>query len=296
MNKNNENYEEILLNFLDTVYQNILDDYNHIVKYHNNEIEEIYNYIINKQKFNICDINKCLFTSRHHQINNYGDDDDDESKNNQQQQQYKKIDFYKETMDSIHFYFMHCFDAGLRTLKNQRNLQQTQIKNDNDNDNEYQYFDAKFASIKQTISQKNKNTASFRRFARSNNTKFTIKTELDQQYIDTNDDKEGKEEMKDDGGETFLDSIYSHLCRYNVDEGILNGFKKYLEDEEYETDSLLIDVDQIGIKGNISNHIKDTNCIQIIKKFIQTLKGLLSFTLLSFNFYLFMISYINVIN
>ena len=120
-------------------------------------------------------IESCTFTARHHQTNHH----------HQQQQQDEtpggeekiaedtKLNFYKQALDTLHFYIFHIFECGLRStkqgLQNKYNLE---FKNE-DND---EYFDREFALLRQSLSKTNTNTKSFERFKRENNSKFTIQT------------------------------------------------------------------------------------------------------------------------
>eukprot|EP01084_Bolivina_argentea_P078022 141570_1 len=102
IDNNNKNDKEIFNQFINTIYVQLLDDYTHFINYHSCELEIVYNQLINKSMFGLCDINTCKFTSRHqlHHTQNISQ-------------------FNKRTMDSLHFYIFHCFDVGLRTKKTQ---------------------------------------------------------------------------------------------------------------------------------------------------------------------------------
>ncbi len=53
---------------------------------------------------NICQIRRCSFSSRHHETRT----DIENAPNNED------LNFYMETMHSLHFYLYHLFDVGLR--------------------------------------------------------------------------------------------------------------------------------------------------------------------------------------
>eukprot|EP01084_Bolivina_argentea_P238721 401084_1 len=107
----NENDREAWNKFINEVYDNLVDDYVHFNNNHSHELENINNEITNnKTILNPCQISKCTFTSRHH---------NKESKTNGNHLNPTEK-FYKQTMDSFHFYLFHCFDVGLRVKNEQK--------------------------------------------------------------------------------------------------------------------------------------------------------------------------------
>merc|ERR1712024_161793 len=98
-----------------------------------------------------CNIKRCEFTARHRSQR----DNDGKKKNALD----PVLSFYKETMDSLHFYLFHCFDAGLRTKNPDNN-------NDDDDDDDDEgkgdrYFDAEFSRIHRVVSEKRNITKTF---------------------------------------------------------------------------------------------------------------------------------------
>ena len=57
----------------DVYKEQILDDYHHLIKYHQHQLEELSKYAINVYKFNECDVSSCNFTSRHFRTQNNND-------------------------------------------------------------------------------------------------------------------------------------------------------------------------------------------------------------------------------
>eukprot|EP01083_Nonionella_stella_P212492 767328_1 len=107
-----------------------------------------------------------------------------------------KLGFYDDTFDTLHFHFLHCFEAGLRVIMRDDNEEmEEEEKASND-----EYFDAQFARINHRIIQRHGNTASFDRFARKNN-KFNIANEREH-HTNTNS--------------TYLDDVVKHLISARV--------------------------------------------------------------------------------
>ena len=163
---NNEIHRDIFHHFITTLHQTMLDDYIHFIKNHGHQIENINKYFLTNLGFKDCNINDCRYSSRHHRVDNL-----------KSIAKTTKIDssfnFHLHTLDSLHFYVFHIFDAGLRTLSSNAN-EELKFNQEEMSD---EYFDKEFAKLKQKISEKEENTKSFRRFRRGNNSKFTMQTQ-----------------------------------------------------------------------------------------------------------------------
>eukprot|EP01084_Bolivina_argentea_P305057 526945_1 len=100
------------------------------------------------------------------------------------------MNFYKQTMDSLHFYLFHCYAVGIRTKK--QDEKQEEEKEDD------QYFDAPFARVNKILSEKAHITKQFDRFSTKKNTKFNIKTDPNEEIEDDHEDN------------TYLDAVYEY--------------------------------------------------------------------------------------
>eukprot|EP01084_Bolivina_argentea_P279992 478746_1 len=60
-------HQDIFANFIDEIYCELIDDYNHLDDIHNDQLEQIHQMLIQSKTFTKCQINKCAFTARHHQ-------------------------------------------------------------------------------------------------------------------------------------------------------------------------------------------------------------------------------------
>ena len=246
---NNTKHQDIFNDFINNIYgQQLINDYIHLINEHAQDLEEIHSSIINNKMFSKCNIKTCHFTSRHE-----SEKDNDGNKKNALD---PVLDFYKQTMDGLHFYLFHCFDAGLRTKKADNN--------DNDTDDEEgkgdKYFDVEFNRINKMISERKHITNSFGRF-KSN--KFNIIT------TPHNNDNDGN-------STTFLDEMYSHLASVGVPNNYIKKLKYFIMNQQYETDSLQYDVlndDDDDNNGNIEQYISNKRCIGSIKEFIKATKS-----------------------
>eukprot|EP01084_Bolivina_argentea_P240724 404297_1 len=89
---NKEKGESLFIPFCKQIYHTFLDDYNHIIKAHQNDIKLITNELIQKYGFKQCNIGKCNTLKQHYSRN--------QSYNNKQ---------YKD-FDSEYMFYAGCFD------------------------------------------------------------------------------------------------------------------------------------------------------------------------------------------
>ena len=157
----NENDQNIFINFMSTVYTNFLNDYIHLIDTHSDQLQQIHEALRSDDTFINCNIDSCNYTSRHY-------------RRERDQENNIKIDnallnFYISNIDSLHFYLLHLYDFGLR-IKIDKNTQNIEQKDDQTYTDDT--FDAAFAKICKTINQRRSITSSFDRF--KSTTKFSI--------------------------------------------------------------------------------------------------------------------------
>eukprot|EP01084_Bolivina_argentea_P153801 268149_1 len=228
---------EFFRNFMDVIYYQVIDDYIHFNNHHTHELETINIHLINGSD---CQISSCVFASRHHEIETHQHIPDD------------IVNFYKQTMDSLHFYLFHCYDVGIRS-KQKYETQQEEKKQGG------QYFDAAFSRTSKRITQRahntNYNTKRFARFSTNKNGKFNIKTQKEEQI---------------ENEKTYLDVIYEYLQSTNVKNSQIKKLNQFIKDEEYETETAGYDIDMN--EGNIVKCTGLSDCIEKIQHFMQAAK------------------------
>ena len=163
----NNNDKQIFLNFIKCIYKSFLDDYNHLIRKHDKQLQQINQLLIKHKLFASCNILKCQFTARHHK-----ERDDDGNKNAFDAQ----FEFFKKTMDSLHFYLLHLFHVGLRAMKNNENgkeEEEEEIKKEEDDDDSISNnYDKEFSRIVKKVNDGRNISDSFNRF--KSNHKFDI--------------------------------------------------------------------------------------------------------------------------
>ena len=187
---NNKEIAKLLIDFLsNNKYQNLINDYHHILDKHLNQNNDDYDYIQSSiSKYITCDITNCSFYLRNQRDR---ENDDDQQSINKIINDQKSI-FYIDTLDNIHTYFLHGYDTGLRTKINY----ETHKDNDNDNDNddeddddkndEYHdkdlYHDGGMINLRQHLHEKRKRLESIRGENRMKHNKFSTQIEENISY------------------------------------------------------------------------------------------------------------------
>ena len=166
---NNPNDKNIFANFIIDTYKNFLNDYIHLVDNHSKQIQQINEQLEKDGNFNNCNIKTCKFTSRHYRTNNLQNDNNND---NNRDEDDDLLNFYTDTIDSLHFYLLHLFDCGLRVKrddndKNEENKDETQFDDNT-------LIDAAFAGILRAVNARKSTRESFNRF--KNTQKFSIQT------------------------------------------------------------------------------------------------------------------------
>ena len=88
--ENNQDHQNIFINFIQEIYNNFLDDFTHVARVHANEIYEINQFLLNNKQFHACNVRKCLYTSRHHRVNQPSQ----EEINNDNEEEEKDFNLY----------------------------------------------------------------------------------------------------------------------------------------------------------------------------------------------------------
>eukprot|EP01084_Bolivina_argentea_P084030 152082_1 len=242
----NEDHREIVNKLMENTYDQFINDYIHFNNHHTHEIETIHNEIINNNSlFTECNIKLCSFTTRHH-------------RNNTQQNQNllsKRLNFFKKTMDSLHFHLFHCFDVGIRIKTEAYNTEEKSEKAAEKQKNEY--FDGQFFRTNKMILDRQHITKEFDRFSPQKNNKFSIQTTKDE-------DIENKE------NETlFLDTLYEELQKKNVSKVAIQTLHNFVLDQQYDSETVAYDMEINNGNGNIGKQITNDEYRQTFKKFIQ---------------------------
>jgi len=244
------NNENIFSNFMNTVYKHdlLIEDFYHLMKNHDKEI-----YYIMKNINHQCDIDKCLSSSRHYRVYNNNNDNTSISEDD------SHLNIYCDTLDSLHVYLIHSHEMGMRIItKQQQDDHDDDITFEEEKKDENDWYDPEFARYQNIISSKRKKTNRFKRIGGGNKFKIQIGHES---HHNEEDDKIENEDNED--GITYLDAVIIHLKKQTVKQEVILKLIKYLQSEQYETDSIDLDLSLTVNGGNIAKYmINDEECLK----------------------------------
>eukprot|EP01084_Bolivina_argentea_P248781 416225_1 len=219
--------------FIKTTYPNYLNDIIHLITAHEADLELIHNKLFNHYKFHKCELSSCILTERHYE----NKDENDEFFN-----------FYQNTFDSIHYYLFHLFDVGLRiSTYNDHVASDEQI-------NSLTYVDKILSKQRQTIRVKRQKLPRiFNRFTTEHN-KFNMESNINQ----SNDAKNIES--------TRFDQLFESIQYENVNLNATKTLKRFLVDEDYDTDALIDDVQEYPdeMASNICAEIRNKSFLKHI--------------------------------
>ena len=235
--------QDIFTKFMNDIYkERVLDDFYHLTKSHEGEIQQIMDSAINVAKFKKCSINKCEFANRHYRVNITQESDNVNAFDSH-------WTLHSEIMDSLHHYIFHLFETGYRF--NEKDIDSKSDADDIIDDDEF--YDKSFSKMVDIISSTRSTTAKFDRIR--GGLKYDIVHQNQYNY-----NPEMDPEMKQmNSNTTYLDTLFDHLTASKIDEKIIKKLAKYLKDEAYDTESMDADlkIQKEKGNGNISHYMKD---------------------------------------
>eukprot|EP01084_Bolivina_argentea_P256248 431340_1 len=259
----------VLMEFVSIQYQHLIDDFNHIIIDHHDDMESIYELIHNKHKLLLpsCSIISCTFYKR---SNRNRELDHEMKEPNIDNLQFM---FWQDLFDQIHCFMLHLFDGGLRIKKNKiyNNIDCRRFDDTDSSDSKYDScFDRNFDTICKTASDQNKSLQKLGfRGGRTKTNKFNINIgfiESDKNIQDTRNEPET----------TFMDDLYMFLKQYNVNTATILRLNEYLIEHQYDTDSVLSDiVVDDNFASNIAQFLQNTqyfNCVVEYQFFVERKK------------------------
>ena len=232
-------------------YRQCLNDYNHIIKTHSDHLDEIH------QQLPKCTLNECKMAKRcnhndRRRVPSNSDNINDKEDCN--------VHFYLSLIDRIHFWLYHQFDVGMRI---ERSCMEQKMDDDYaDNGDESKYFDQEFAKMKREIThRRDKWNSESNNIGQSGKYMMEIKNQAN---VTTDED----------GDQTFMDRIYDLLKEEQISEDIINVVRKYMIEEQYDTDGFVADVIDFANGSNMIDVIGDKQFKQFIHEVSQELNGM----------------------
>ena len=165
------------------------------------------------------------------------------------------LNVYCNIMDSLHHYLFHLYDTGFRFLNN-NNGEEEEKEKEKELQDPYKCYDETFATMNKKISS---TRDASRRFSRiSSGGKYHIEAGINPNK-NTNENTNINTKKQKQKGKTYLDTIYDHLKKLKINKKSILRLKRYLNEEEYDTEAMDLDL-KISDKdtesvGNISQHM-----------------------------------------
>eukprot|EP01083_Nonionella_stella_P250768 865965_1 len=218
-------------------YTQALNDYNHFMTVHSNQIEEITRQMENDEQFGKCAMKQCLSFKRYY-ARNRSEKSNDKKKNKLTD---PKLLFYAELFDTFHHFVFHLFDCGMRTKTDLDDIKMHCDGDAYDADEYDGYVDQIIVKTQEIIqSKKSKMVQDDERVNDENKSKFNIS-------VDEKDD------------ETLgMDELFDYLQQKDIATALKREVYEFLCDEEYDTDALYDDID-VYYGENTSNIVDNAS-------------------------------------
>eukprot|EP01084_Bolivina_argentea_P019339 35970_1 len=161
---NMEETKNELVAFCTNTYKYLLDDFNHIIMVHNNNNEEIHQYLLSDYSslFSCCNVSKCAIYKRSNRNREHSD--------NESETDNIEFMFWRDLFDRIHSYLIHLYDSPLRIEKSKLDINDNDKKSD-----DVICLDTTFDSICQAVELKRKKLSNDSHlFDRFKSQKFSI--------------------------------------------------------------------------------------------------------------------------
>ncbi len=245
LNGDIDNNKDKLIKFNTQTYTDFLNDYIHILKSHDSDLQKIAADLVEKYGYSQCNISQCKQLKRHYRRNRKEEKSDNDSDNG-------LYDFFASHYDQLRHVIFHLFRMGLRTeLKG--DSQEHKAENDGD-------IDLAFAAKRDLIKSQRKkyNLEGIERYNDENN-KYNINGIV------------GAEIDSVSEGNTFLDAMYQQIEEHgDISNNKIMALKQYILDNEYDSNSIKNDLECSELnESNISRNIMDNLCVKTIKQFIR---------------------------
>eukprot|EP01084_Bolivina_argentea_P307572 531644_1 len=239
---------EIFMNFIDK-YPTLLNDYTHLIDTHGNDLEHIYNQLIQDKDFGDCSIDKCIPFKTHFDQNRH-------AIVHSKQQPNPKTHFYVDLFNNTHHFLFHLFHIGMRTTNTAIKRQEAQ----SDEKNEYKCVDYVFAERRKIIENKrNKHHLKINRYS-DNNNKFNINITYKNNDINTNKK------------ETFVD-VFCKYIKSQLTKIEAQAMCQFITHQQYDTDCIIYDIYANSNNSNlINNNIKNKNSDDLVTQYIHDYK------------------------
>lgn len=235
---------EQFINFCQEIYCNLLDDYCHFIKHHQQQLNQIKIELETKCSLKECNINECIMMERHYRT--------ERGHRERKDVEDATYSFYSDVFDTIHHQIFHIDRLGLRFHKK------------DDDNQEIKDVDRLFKTMKDFIFKKREQNGSdrFKRLRVENN-KFNL-------MINDDNSKLWSDSI------CFLDKAFENIPN-DIDVEMIEKLKLFLRLNQYDTDAFLYDLKDKLQESNIINVCNDENYIVYIQHFIYQFQSYVTY-------------------
>eukprot|EP01084_Bolivina_argentea_P220397 373535_1 len=233
------------IQFCTETYPHFLDDYVHFVQVHGDQLLQISTELEQNYGFKPCDIKTCIQLKRHYRRRKTNHDSTDENKMGDSKND-DAFQFYRDCYDRYHHVVFHLYLMGLRTHD-----------------------------------QKLQNNEEIKQIEQNDDSWLDIYNDKNNKYIFNISQSESEQKHFINTDDTFLDAMFLFIQKHNDDipnnrQEILKLYK-YINEHEYDTDSIKADLDFIDIyESCIFDKNRNKTIIELMTKHISNVKLLSS--------------------
>eukprot|EP01083_Nonionella_stella_P027120 74612_1 len=182
----NEKNHDIWIDFATKTYKHFIDDRNHMMLKHGDDIEAIHTIIKEDDNLNQhllkCNLKSCVLSTRCNR---------NREQSQQKQSKSATIAFWIDVFDELHSFIVHAFDYGFRVKRSEVANEQKSNSEDTPQD-DTSFIDSAFTSLHRVVLSKRDNVNEMNRLKGN---KFTITTSFESDNkAQSNDDGKDEEE------------------------------------------------------------------------------------------------------
>ena len=247
-NLDEQKRKALLMEFMETVYQSVLDDTAHFIKEHSEDLQRVWKEWTERYGFAKCTVSQCAKTARH-----YG-----RGRRNVQKEKMNVTEedafyiFYQSLFDSFHNFVAHLYQIGLRV--DTEALLKSGSNEKKDGNVSGLTDDTVFAAKRDHINARRKEChVDLEQFNDENN-KFTIQSS----------EKKTQNTLFD----AVLDKVMETV---GCDREVVNRLKEYLKSSQFDSEGLLEDLKEVT-DSNVANLVQNANLCEIMKAYIGSIQ------------------------
>ena len=247
-NLDDDKKKELFVEFMETVYDSVLDDTAHLLKQHAGDVQQIWREWTERYGFLKCSVSKCVKTARHYERRRR----DQMEMNESGQKQDGMYLFFESHFDRLHNFVAHLYDTGLRVDTDALLKEQTEAKMKENFDGVT--VDNVFAAERDCVKMRREECQlDMERLANENN-KFTIQAATAKTNI------------------TLIDALFEKLSKNkDVEKGEVNSLHAYVEQNHFDSDGVALDLENLA-DSNIACNAQNDKIIATMASLIRSVQ------------------------